>query len=1032
MQQQSGQSIWGQLQHRLIEPYYESDSPDEYRRSQALATLYLSLIILGTASALLFVVLEPPPIDDTSRLAIQLMPISLFGMFIGYGLSRYRPPYLAAWVAVIASSFPIYTLVLLANNQGDVSVLFFLIVPLLISFAFLSWRETHLLMGFNVLTMLALPAFYYQVSLESVAGWPLTLYLMTAACLYVLRHLANSTQEQGAVFTDEFVQLLSDFSYRVSIENNRLGHIEWIKGDYADVTGYLTKTGDNWQALGDYIHPDDQDTLTQHMQTLLQGKPHTSEFRIIAKSGETRWVRDYAQPIWNTSQRQIIAIVGIVQDITEQFQTETLLKNHAMQQAVVAELGQRIVNSSMPSQEVYEQAVLLTAQVLDVEYCLFCELIENNTILTVRASVGWGDDATPDLNVVEQDCHATYTVHQGDYVIVDDFDTEQRFHIGPNAKRESLKSAISVPILGQHEPIGILMAHSKTKRAFYIDDVSFLQSIANVLAAYIENQRVQKAEEIQRSLAQALYEVANILNTTLEIDEVLDRILEHLGRVLPHDAASIIVIENDVGRIVRHRGLIERGMDADVLHDIRLEYSKAKFLQKMVNLQGPTVVPDTHTEPGWVSVPGNDWIRAHVGAPIYFEGELLGFISVDSSEVGTFNETHAQTLQAFANQASIAIYNARRATDLEKRVQQRTHELEVERLRLQNILDATGDGIFYVEGHVIRYANPASYEMMNAVIGQLEGQSLEQLNAKLKADCVYWQDVQSVIDQGGIWRDEIKLSRHDETEFDAGLTISLADRLSDEPHIVLLVRDISQEKALEAQKRRFIANASHELRSPISSLNTRLYVMRRDPGQLEKHLELLERISGRLNNLVEDLLDVSRFENGVISLRRRNIVLQNIITDVLEIQQAEAEQKQIKLIQSLPEAPLSVYVDPERFVQVLTNLVANAINYTEEDGIVEISVRTEHNTVLIGVQDNGMGIPEDDLKHIFTPFYRASNKSQTKGTGLGLSIVYEIVRLHEGDITVQSTVGQGSTFCVSLPLLAPMDPLANDGTEHAR
>jgi signal transduction histidine kinase len=170
-------------------------------------------------------------------------------------------------------------------------------------------------------------------------------------------------------------------------------------------------------------------------------------------------------------------------------------------------------------------------------------------------------------------------------------------------------------------------------------------------------------------------------------------------------------------------------------------------------------------------------------------------------------------------------------------------------------------------------------------------------------------------------------------------------------------------------------------------------------------------------------LEHSRFERGVIPLRQKEIDLRLPIIDVIRLQAPEADVKQIQLSYRVPEQPVMAMVDPGRMIQVFTNLITNAINYTPDGGQVDIDCHSEINPesgaamVVVRVQDSGIGILPDLLLNIFRPFYRGNE--HTNGTGLGLSIAKEIVEMHGGSISVESEVDKGSCFTVRLALISP-------------
>ncbi len=232
---------------------------------------------------------------------------------------------------------------------------------------------------------------------------------------------------------------------------------------------------------------------------------------------------------------------------------------------------------------------------------------------------------------------------------------------------------------------------------------------------------------------------------------------------------------------------------------------------------------------------------------------------------------------------------------------------------------------------------------------------------------------------------------------------------------VTVVRDISQEKLLQLQRSNLVTYASHELRTPITNLKTRLYLLRRRPETLAEHLTILDMVTERMRQLVEDLLDISRLEHGLIPLRSDTLALQDVIDEVVRVQSAEATQKGLELEVVQTPAPIYVLADRHRLIQVVTNLLTNALNYTPTGGVVRITLEQDGAAAIIEIEDSGIGIAPENLPYIFQPFFRVV--SEVTGTGLGLSIAKEIIEMHGGSISVRSQLERGSTFQITLPLL---------------
>lgn len=530
---------------------------------------------------------------------------------------------------------------------------------------------------------------------------------------------------------------------------------------------------------------------------------------------------------------------------------------------------------------------------------------------------------------------------------------------------------------------------------------------------------IELAEREQRVLAEALRDTTAALNDTLDFDEVLDRILSNVARVVPYDTGNVMLIDGERARMVRNQRSNDLGREIRV-PTAAFEIISTPTLHWMYKHARPLVIPDTRDYPDWVDLPQSAWIRSFVGAPILDEGRVIGYLTLNSGLKGSFNQQHADRLAIFAHHAGIAIRNARLfdavqryAGELEKRVARRTAQLNLERNQLRAILESTGEGIVYSEGDHIEYVNPAFTAMTGYTPDELVGKPLSVIDSTSDR----WRQAQAKLLHDDVWRDDnIRLKRKDGTEFDAGITISLSSHPGDQ-HLrtVTVVRDISQAKRLEAQKANFIAIASHELRTPLSNIMTRLYLMKREPEKMDEHMQVLQEVARRMQWLVEDLLDVSRFERGVIQLQRRRLELQQLLSDVVRVQYAEAHTKAIDLSLHLTPVPLYVEADAERLAQVITNLVTNALTYTPMDGQVRVELTTQADHAIITIKDTGVGIAPEHQEQIFEPFVRVSDK--VKGTGLGLSIAKEIVELHGGSIGVTSEPGKGSCFTIMLKLM---------------
>jgi len=249
-------------------------------------------------------------------------------------------------------------------------------------------------------------------------------------------------------------------------------------------------------------------------------------------------------------------------------------------------------------------------------------------------------------------------------------------------ERQGVLALAVVPIISAGEWWGWVGFDDRvTERIWSAAEIEALKSAAGTLGAFLTRQRAEAAEREQRALAEALRDTAAVLNSTLDLDEVLDHILADVGHVVPHDSANILLIEQSEARVVRNRDLRGNFSAADMVN-VRYVVADVPNLRAMLKTGQPAIIADVEHYAGWVSRPETRYIRSLVGAPILIKGKVIGFITLDKFEPGFYGAAHAERLQAFAHQAGLAIENAQlyassrhHAEELEQRVVARTSEL---------------------------------------------------------------------------------------------------------------------------------------------------------------------------------------------------------------------------------------------------------------------------------------------------------------------------------------------------------------------
>ncbi|HWO97787.1 MAG TPA: ATP-binding protein [Bacillus sp. (in: firmicutes)] len=237
--------------------------------------------------------------------------------------------------------------------------------------------------------------------------------------------------------------------------------------------------------------------------------------------------------------------------------------------------------------------------------------------------------------------------------------------------------------------------------------------------------------------------------------------------------------------------------------------------------------------------------------------------------------------------------------------------------------------------------------------------------------------------------------------------------------IVLVFHDISELKKLEQMRKDFVANVSHELKTPITSIKgfteTLLEGAGEDAQVREQFLNIILNESHRMQGLIQDLLDLSKIEQQGFTLTIQPVHLQEVLDEIFLMLSGKAADKKIDLQLQLPDEPLYIEADPLRVKQIFINLISNGITYTPAGGNIQVWTKEENDRVKISVQDTGIGISQEEIPRIFERFYRVdrARSRNSGGTGLGLAIVKHLVEAHRGKIEVTSQVGKGTTFTVT-------------------
>lgn len=564
-----------------------------------------------------------------------------------------------------------------------------------------------------------------------------------------------------------------------------------------------------------------------------------------------------------------------------------------------------------------------------------------------------------------------------------------------------------------------------------------------------EQREIEAAEREQRGLAEALRATAAAINSTLDIDEVFDRILENLWRVVPHDSANIMMIENGEASVVRLRRYSGYTLD-HTLSSVSYKVADTPNMLEMVTTRKALYIEDTAAYPDWIINTDTKWIRSHLGAPIVVGDEVIGLLHADSMQPYAFETGDAERLQAFADQAAIALKNAQ----LYAAARERNDRLEMlnrltrvgtTMLDLQELVEtlaATAAGIIGSWQCFITLWDEQKQAIVPAAASSENHEAYQSLKVASEDSTLSRQALREgrpiIADSRTTpyMSDSVRSQFLEQFPAETLLTLPLKTHERDIGALLIAFKEthtftddelawaeqaaeltalaIAQAQAyaglearvesrtselMEANRRllelshmkdEFVSNVSHELRTPIASIKLYHHLLTIRPEKQPAYIERLARETDRLERIVEDLLYLSRMDQDTaesnVGIVDINYLLETYLTD----RSLLAEQRELVLEYTLDEGVPVVVGDEMALGRVIDVLLTNAFNYTPAAGRVVVETSLEE---IAGVQwavllvcDSGPGIPPEERDRIFERFFRGKAGHSSGMPGTGLGL----------------------------------------------
>ncbi len=488
---------------------------------------------------------------------------------------------------------------------------------------------------------------------------------------------------------------------------------------------------------------------------------------------------------------------------------------------------------------------------------------------------------------------------------------------------------------------------------------------------------------------ETLARLSQSITASLDPDGVLSAIVEAAVELTGAEEGALLLVDEETGELYMRAS---KNFQEDFVRTFRLPIQDT--LAGSVVRTGQPVLLDENTPQ---KIKTAYLVHGLVYVPLQYKGQVFGVLGVDNRHSRfQFQKRDVQLLTTLADYAAIAIQNARLY-----------NETRLERNKLETVLRRIQDGVIVVDqqGHIL-LINQAAIAALN--LGELD------IVGKPARQVITYPELVELLELS-----TRSLSNRIELTVEDGRVFDVQRTPIPEVGTAVTLHDITQLKKIDRIKSEFVSTVSHDLRSPLTAILGYVELIERAGPVNELQQEFIRRVQASVQNithLVDDLVNLGRIEAG-FDTRRETFSLKQVLEHAIENFKKALERKGHRLIMELPEDLPLFLGNPVQIRQMFEHLLDNAIKYTPPGGQITIHGALEQEQIILQFRDTGIGIPVADLPFIFDKFYRASNAgTEVAGSGLGLAIVKSIVESHQGRIWVESTLGQGTTFTIVLPV----------------
>lgn len=845
----------------------------------------------------------------------------------------------------------------------------------------------------------------------------------------------------GSWTNDEDFRVLVENSIDIIATQSPTGVYLYVSPACVSLLGYAAEEMIG-HASCEFLHPDEVEAIEKWQQELLRSPAtKTITHRIRRQDGSYLWVETSGRTIGHSDPNKALAIQTASRDISERKTFQEATQQHIKRLELLHEIDRDIVEAEQP-QMVAQSIISRLQKLIEFSSATVTRFANEHSPSILLAAIA----PTSDYQL-QEDAAVQSQLQKNKVYLVDDLRTVSR----PSSNEHALimagvRSYVHIPLMVNGKLLGAISFFTRVSNAIERQAIDVASEVASHFAIAIANSRALEVEQCINQGLVALHEENLQLTGSFEVEKALETILHDAILLVHANGAQIFLYDEETGSFDTIK-YVSKQLQVPVIDEL-LEQVKHTVVSSGELMTMPDVRDYVTDESCFLA-------GAIIGLPLYVAGKVNGVMVLNFVTSHQFEDHEIRLMELLADQAAFAMHNAQlhrqlghQVEDLEQRVQKHTADLQESEAKYSALIEFASDPIVITNATgFITLANKSAEETFGYRPQELIGQPLEILLPERLRDIHVAHRTHYAAEpvQRAMGANLNLKARHkDGSEIPVKIGLSPI-KTRNETLIMAYITDITLEKQLEERlrlalakerelnelKSRFVSMASHEFRTPLASIiattETLLsYRQRLTEQQITERLRKIQDRVDYLSSIMEDVLLLAQLEARRAEFNPKNVDLDAICRSILdEFQHNTVISHPLRY--AYDNRLNGAVLDEKLMYQIITNLLSNAIKYSPAGKPVGLRLDYVDNMLVLQVQDEGIGITEADSQHLFEPFHRGTNVGTISGTGLGLTIIKEAIELHSGFVTVDSDVGNGTIFTVTIPVgiaLKPSQPLS--------